>query len=182
MPGTGRLIALVGPSGAGKDTLLAGLARACPEVHIARRTISRPASAETEPFESVVPAQFAALRAGGAFALHWEAHGLCYGLRHRELAALMTGGTVIFNGSRAALPRIAARHPALEVIVVTVSPGILASRLAARGREDADEIAGRLARADFALPAGLTARTVSNDGRPEEGIARLADLLQPVRA
>ncbi|MDI3337880.1 phosphonate metabolism protein/1,5-bisphosphokinase (PRPP-forming) PhnN [Defluviimonas aestuarii] len=178
----GQLVALVGPSGSGKDTLLAGLARACPDLHVARRTISRPASAETEPYESVIPEQFAALRADGAFALHWQAHGLFYGIRHRELVPLQDGRVVIFNGSRRALPGIIAYQPDVRVITVTVPPDLLAARLAARGREDADEIAARLKRTDLALAGHLTSGVVWNDGTPEEGIARLVELLQPVNA
>ena len=169
----GRIIALVGPSGAGKDTLLAGLIAARPGIHRARRVISRPADDASEPFESVTPAEFAALRAAGAFALHWSAHGLGYGIRAAELAPVAQRRTVIFNGARRALAEAQALFPALEVIEITVDPAVLAHRLAARGRESAEEIARRLARADLALPAGIARRSLPNDRTKEEGVARL---------
>ena len=94
-----RLFAVVGPSGAGKDTLMAAAAHR-PGVALVRRVITRPAEAGGEDFEGVTPEAFAARKARGAFALDWEAHGLRYGIPHDQLR----GGDVIFNGSRAALP------------------------------------------------------------------------------
>lgn len=182
IPQAGRLVAIVGPSGAGKDTLIAGLLAACPDIHRVRRTISRPAATETEDFESVTAAEFAALDGAGSFALSWSAHGLGYGIRHTELAPLASGRTVIFNGSRKALPEAIAAYPQLHVVQIAVSPEVLAQRLSARGRESAEDVLRRLARADLALPEGITATTVWNDSTPAEGIARLVDALQPVRA
>lgn len=179
---TGRLVAVVGASGAGKDTLLDGLVGACPEVYRARRTISRPPADGTEDFESVTDATFDALHREGAFALVWWAHGLGYGIRHAELAPLAEGRTVVFNGSRKALPYAVERFPELRVVQVSVMPEVLAVRLKARGRETAADIARRLERADTALPAGIVGQVVRNDTTPEEGIARLIAALQPVSA
>ncbi|SOC03395.1 phosphonate metabolism protein/1,5-bisphosphokinase (PRPP-forming) PhnN [Rhodobacter maris] len=174
----GRLFALVGPSGAGKDRLLAGLTLARPEIHRARRTITRPA-AESEDFESLDAAQFEAERAAGGFALDWSAHGLLYGIRPAELARLAAGGDVIFNGSRAALPACLAAFPDLRVIEIWVSPQVLARRLAARGRESRAEIEARLARAALPLPGGITAHRIVNDGPLAAGIAALLAAVQP---
>ncbi|MEZ5798774.1 MAG: phosphonate metabolism protein/1,5-bisphosphokinase (PRPP-forming) PhnN [Paracoccaceae bacterium] len=171
------IFAVVGPSGAGKDTLIAGALVARPGLRWVRRVITRPAEAGGEPFESVSPAEFAARQARGAFALDWEAHGLRYGL---PLAQMQGPGDVLFNGSRAGLPAALARFPVLQVILVTAPDQVLARRLAARGRETAQDIGGRLARAGFALPAGVTARVVVNDASPAEGVARLLAALYPV--
>jgi len=178
----GRLFAVVGPSGSGKDTLLDGLVRSRPDIHRACRTVSRPPSEATEGFESGTAAEFARLRDGDAFVLHWPAHGLDYGIRHREFAPLAAGRIVVFNGSRKALPEAMARFPQIGVIVISVSPDILAARLGARGRESAAEIADRLRRPAFDLPAGIDGTVIDNDGAPEEGIARLIAALQPVSA
>lgn len=175
---SGRLFAIVGPSGVGKDTLIAGLIAARPGVHRARRTITRP-PAESEDFESLPAAEFAALRGAGGFALSWLAHGLGYGIRAAELAPLAAGRDVIFNGSRAALPECLAAYPALRVIEITASPAVLQARLAGRGREAAAEIDRRLERAALALPPGLGAVRIFNDGPPEAGIAALIAALQP---
>lgn len=178
---TGRLFAIVGPSGAGKDTLISGLIAARPEIHRARRAITRPA-APSEDFESLSAAEFAALRGSGGFALSWLAHGLGYGIRRAELAPLTEGRDVIFNGSRAALPECLAAFPQLQVIEIAVSPGILQARLQRRGREDAAEIAARLARAGLPLPQGLGAYRILNDGSAAAGIAALIAALQPESA
>lgn len=175
---TGRLFAVVGPSGAGKDRLIGGLVAARPEIHRARRTITRPA-AESEDFESLDAAQFTRQQAADAFALHWRAHGLHYGIRHAELDALHAGRDVVFNGSRAALPDCLVAFPALQVIEIVVAPAILAERLAARGRESIAEIARRLERAALPLPGGIVPIRVPNDATPEAGIAALLAAVQP---
>ena len=63
---TGRLIAVVGPSGAGKDSVIAGLAASRPGLLVCRRSVTRPSDA-TEPFESLDAATFERRRAAGAF-------------------------------------------------------------------------------------------------------------------
>lgn len=178
---TGQLFAVVGPSGAGKDTLLAGAVAADPTLHWARRVITRPAEAGGEPFEGVSADTFAARRAQGDFVLHWQAHGLWYGITHAELAPLAQGRDVMFNGSRAALPVAQAAYPGLMVVRITAPDEVLAARLLARGREGADDIAGRLARAAHVLPAGLTVLEVCNDDTQAVGIARLLAAIQAVR-
>jgi ribose 1,5-bisphosphokinase len=169
--GLGRLFAVVGPSGAGKDTLLAAAAAARSGLVVARRVITRPEAAGGEPFEGVDAAAFAARAARGEFALTWAAHGLDYGIPATIDADLAAGRDVAFNGSRAVLAEAAARYPGLGVIHVTAPVPVLAARLAARGRESEGDIAARLARAGFALPPGLDVRVVDNGGTVEAGIA-----------
>lgn len=174
-----RVFAIVGPSGAGKDTLIAGAQKARPDLRLVRRVITRPTAAGGEDFEGVSEAEFLERLESGAFALHWRAHGLCYGIP----AAQVTGpGVVLFNGSRAALPAALAAFPDLRVIVVTAPPEVLAARLAARGREIESDIRARLDRAGFDLPKGIAASIVTNDGTPAEGVSRLLAALQPVSA
>jgi len=173
------IVAVVGPSGAGKDTLIAGALAAAPGLRLVRRVITRPADAGGEDFDGVTEVEFAARKARGEFALDWGAHGLRYGIPHAQVTA---PGTVIFNGSRAALPQAQARFPGLRVVLVTAPDAVLAARLAARGRETAEDIRARLARAAFTLPDGIAAVTVVNDGTPEQGVARFLAALQPVRA
>ena len=175
----GRLFVVVGPSGVGKDTLLAGAVAAYPRLHWARRVITRPEAAGGEPFEGVDKATFAARLARGDFALHWAAHGLCYGVPKAELAALAQGRDVVVNGSRAALAEAREVFPDLIVLHITAPLDILADRLAARGREARADIAARLARAGQTLPNGGPVIEVVNDDSPAIGIERL---LQALRA
>jgi guanylate kinase len=168
------LIAVVGPSGAGKDTLMAGARDAI--VHDARfrfvrRAITRPAEAGGEDHEALSEADFSVRRAAGAFALSWEAHGLRYGIPRDIEEDIGARRVVIANLSRAVLPEASARYR-LRVLNITAPMEVLAARLAARGRETAADIAARLAR-EVALPDGLDVERVMNDADVAEGVARV---------
>ena len=165
------IFAIVGPSGAGKDTLIQGATTARPDLRLVRRVITRPTDPGSEDFELRLKR--------GDFALHWDAHGLSYGIPKGQL---QVPGDVIFNGSRAALPEAARVIPGLRVILITAPAAVLAERLSQRGRETAADIQARLTRAGFKMPNGITYQTVSNDGLLTEGIARLLAALQPVSA
>jgi len=169
------IFAVVGPSGAGKDTLIVGAMAARPDLRLARRVITRPSGAGGEDFEGVTDAEFGARMARGDFALHWQAHGLSYGIPASQFAG---AGDVLFNGSRAALPAALASFPDLRVILVTAPDAVLASRLAARGRETPAIVRDRLSRAALRLPQGVAVTTVLNDTTPEVGIARLLAALR----
>ena len=179
--GLGRAFAVVGPSGSGKDTLIASIAD-LPGLHLVRRVITRPESAGGEPFEGVTEAEFAARAAAGDFALTWPAHGLHYGIPASAVAAHQAGATVLFNGSRAMLAQAAEVFPGLTVLLVTARPETLATRLAARGRESAADIAARLKRAQFELPQGLPLIRIDNDGALAAAAAAMRAALQPVKA
>ncbi|MGB8812025.1 MAG: phosphonate metabolism protein/1,5-bisphosphokinase (PRPP-forming) PhnN [Paracoccaceae bacterium] len=174
---TGRLFLVVGPSGAGKDTLLAGAKAANPVLHWARRVITRPETVGGEPFEGVSAEEFQARLLAGDFALHWQAHGLRYGVPFTETAALKQGHDVLVNGSRGAIPAALAAFPDLTVIRICAPAAILAERLAARGRESHADIKARLDRADYDLPIGVDVIDIHNDSSPAEGIARLLQAL-----
>jgi ribose 1,5-bisphosphokinase len=170
------LVLVVGPSGAGKDTLLDGARRALahdPSVRFVRRVITRPAAAGGEDHETVTEAEFAARD----FALHWQAHGLRYGIPLGIIDDLARGSRVVANVSRGVVAEAARRFP-VRVIEVTAPPAVLAARLASRGREAAADTATRLAR--VVPPAGgVEVRVVVNDGTVADGVAHLLRALQP---
>ncbi len=176
----GQLVCVVGPSGVGKDTLINAVCNARPDIHRARRVITRPASMGGEDFEGVSPEEFEARRRSDAFLFHWQAHGMSYGISTAESAYLKDGRTFIFNGSRAALPGILASYPDLCVILVSARPDTLAQRLAARGRESEKQIRDRLSRGQFALPEGIAHQVVQNDETLEEAVSQLLAALSQI--
>ena len=178
------LIYVVGPSGAGKDSLLAWLKANWPgpgRVHLARRTITRPAQAGGEQHESVLADEFQTLLAQGHFALHWSAHGLQYGIRKTELTNQSASDWVFVNGSREHLHAATHQHPNLLVLHVTAPADVLVQRLTSRGREPQHEVSARLKRAP-ALPAVPAANwfEVSNHGLLADAGVRVRDWLQGV--
>jgi phosphonate metabolism protein PhnN/1,5-bisphosphokinase (PRPP-forming) len=178
---TGLLVLVVGPSGSGKDTLIAGATQALARderFRFVRRVVTRPAAQEDHDVAD--PEGFLALRDTGGFALHWEAHGLHYGIPANIAADLSAGRIVVANVSRGVLAEAAERFPVV-VIEVTVPDQVRADRLRSRGREAPSAITARLAR-DVPRPMGLPVFTIVNDGTIAEGIATFLDFLRRVTA
>jgi phosphonate metabolism protein PhnN/1,5-bisphosphokinase (PRPP-forming) len=176
---TGLLVLVVGPSGSGKDTLMAGAARALardPRFRFVRRVVTRPAAAEDH--EVADAASFAARRDAGGFALHWEAHGLHYAIPAEIFEELRLGHTVVANVSRGVLAEAADRFPCM-VIEITVSDWVRAIRLRKRGREAPEAVSARLVR-EVPLPQGLPVFTIVNDGPVDQGVATFVDFLVSV--
>jgi ribose 1,5-bisphosphokinase len=179
-----RLIYTIGPSGAGKDSMLAWLARHLPphtEVHLARRVVDRPAQAGGEAHESLSTADFLAQRGAGAFAMHWAGNGHHYGVRHTELAGLQSDQWVFVNGSRGYLAKALDKFPSMVVLHITAPVAVLQTRLAARNRESANMIAARLTRtATFEPPSDCAFIEIQNDGTLDDAGHRLLQALSRV--
>jgi ribose 1,5-bisphosphokinase len=162
----GRLIYVMGPSGAGKDSLL-HFARGrvgAANVVFAHRYITR-TGGNGENHIALTVEEFEARSALGLFALEWSSHTLRYGIGIELDQWLSRGCTVIVNGSRQHLANALDRYPHAEVVHVDAAPDILAARLGARARETAEQVAARLARrAPFALPDGTRLTTIDNSG------------------
>ena len=146
--GPGKLVLVVGPSGAGKDTLL-GLARAAcaddPTIVFARRVVTREASS-AEDNEYLSPEGFRDAQGRGAFAVHWEAHGHAYALPRSIEDDIRAGRTVVANVSRTVTSALRRAYSNLVVVSITAPADVLAERLAMRKRGSDGNIAGRLAR------------------------------------
>ena len=178
-PATGLFVAIVGPSGAGKDALIRGLAARLGEadqIVFARRVVTRAADA-FEDHETLAEAEFLAARAQGRFALSWSAHGLHYGVPRDIEARLAAGLAVVCNLSRAAVAEARRLYRPSLVIEVRARPETLAARLAARGRDDGASRRERLERSAVAEVALIPDATIDNDGALEDAVARLHDLL-----
>lgn len=179
--GSGRLVYVVGPSGAGKDSLLAWARANIPaglEVRFAQRTITRPADPAGENHVAVTDAQFDERLARGAFALHWRANGHRYGVGSEIAHWMAAGATVVVNGSREHIPEVRRRFPAVEVVHVAAPAPVLRERLAARAREDRAQAVARMARNDGAFSrVEAPALEILNDGAIEPAALKLLRFL-----
>jgi len=170
--GPGRLILVVGPSGAGKDTLLALARLACAEdkdVVFPRRVVTREASASEDNVQ-LSPEGFRDALVRGDFALHWEAHGHSYGLPRVVDDDLRAGRSVVANVSRTVIDAARRAYANVMVIAVTAPPDVLAERLKMRARGSDGRVDQRLNRTVDAVAADVT---ILNVGRPEDHARRL---------
>jgi ribose 1,5-bisphosphokinase len=164
--GPGRLVLVVGPSGAGKDTLL-GLARAaCAEdrnIVFPRRVVTREASAFEDNAHFSHDAFERAL-AEDAYAMHWEAHGHRYGLPRSIDEEIRAGRTVIVNVSRTVIGAMRRAYADVVVVSITAPPLVLAERIAMRSRGSDGRIEQRLGRTveDAAALPDVTIMNVSS--------------------
>jgi len=165
----GRVIAVVGPSGVGKDSVIAGLCAASPDLHLARRVITRDPELGGEDFDSVDADTFEDLNRNGAFCLSWQVHGLQYGIPIDILSDTQSGQNYLVNLSRTVLAQAQKTFPSFTVLSLTAKPETLAARLSERARESIDDIRKRLDRT-AAIPKGIERFDISNDGPLDQTI------------
>lgn len=178
MIGPGRLIVIVGPSGAGKDTIIDGAKEACaenPAIVFARRIVTRAASS-AEDHDTLDDAAFDRAAQDGGLAFWWQAHGLKYGLPASIDNDIRAGRDVICNVSRGIVDELRTRYTHVDVVLVTAPAEILAERLSGRARGSDGSLEQRLKRSD-AFAAFRPDRTINNDGPPDVAIARLLDVI-----
>ncbi|HWZ39358.1 MAG TPA: phosphonate metabolism protein/1,5-bisphosphokinase (PRPP-forming) PhnN [Bradyrhizobium sp.] len=170
--GPGRLILVVGPSGAGKDTLL-GLAKAaCVEdkdIVFPRRVVTREASS-SEDNAQLSADDFRQALARGDFAMHWEAHGHSYGLPREIDDDIRARRSVVVNASRTVIDAARRAYANVTVIAITAPPEVLAERLKMRSRSSDSRIEDRLSRTVDRTAPDVT---ILNVGRPEDHARRL---------
>ncbi|GAL24544.1 ATP-binding protein PhnN [Vibrio variabilis] len=177
----GKLYYIVGPSGAGKDTLIDAIRAEFPEdIIVAHRYITRPFGAGGENHIAISETEYFSRQTKGLFAMSWQAHGLCYGVGVEVKSWLNSGFSVVLNGSRAELNQAKQCFgEGLVPIVVNVSLEVLRERLESRGRESAQEIERRLKRAtDFAIASQQGCHHIDNSG----DIAHSVDQFRQVRS
>lgn len=149
--GPGRLVLIVGPSGAGKDTLI-GIARQLlagdPRVKFPRRVVTRPSS-QFEDNVAMTPVEFDAALGQRKFALHWQAHGHAYGVPKDIDDDIRAGSTVAVNVSRTIIADARQRYRNVTVVSISAPADVLAARLGARGRASDGPIGERVQRASL---------------------------------
>lgn len=179
---TGRLIAIVGPSGVGKDSVMIALQKQDARIVLARRVITRPSETGGEEFEGVTAAEFAKRARANDFALCWTAHDLQYGIPATVDVDLMAGRDVLANLSRSVLCQAQTRFDRLEVVALTADRAALSTRLIGRGRETSAQIAKRLDRAQTVIPHGLKTHVIDNSGALSQTVQTAMALLFPLRS
>lgn len=180
---SGTLVLVVGPSGAGKDTLL-NAARAhfhgADGIIFCERLITRD-DQTGEKHAAVSDAEFERLLNAGELFLAWEAHGLHYGIGASALAALKDGKTVVVNVSRHVICEARLRWPNTQVVYVTASEDARRQRLLARGRESAADIDSRLKRGRARdCPDAEWVSWSDNSGDLADGVARFNGLIASI--
>jgi ribose 1,5-bisphosphokinase len=189
----GTLFYVIGPSGAGKDSLMTyareQLAGQSPEqqpgrssgqkpVLFAHRYITRPMDAGGENHVCLTVSEFLTRQTLGLFALHWQSHQNHYGIGAEIITWMNAGANVVVNGSREYLPTASERFPEMKVILIEVSPDVLRHRLTERGRESPAEIETRIARSQQIAPVSHpNLIRLSNDAPLVESGGRFVALL-----
>lgn len=171
----GGFVLVVGPSGAGKDMVIAGArAQLAGDARFVfpRRLVTRPPSAHEDNAEITEDA-FARGAEAQAFSLHWRAHGLGYAIPAEAAAQAGQGRIVVCNVSRRVIEAARRTLPGVHVVAVAAAPEVLAERLAARGRPQDGDLAARLSRA---VPTDAD-DTVANDGARSVAVARFVAIL-----
>ncbi len=184
----GKLVYLMGPSGAGKDTLLSLVKGVCHEkaehlrpLYVATRHITRPPCDSIEKHISLSKQEFLYLLSKGHFILHWQSHGHLYGIGKDVNVALAHNCLVLMNGSRAYLPQAQRLFPDLVPILLQVDQEVLQTRLWTRGREDAKQIQERMERCiEIESESGFM-YTINNSGTLEGTLHTFKNLLTQLR-
>jgi phosphonate metabolism protein PhnN/1,5-bisphosphokinase (PRPP-forming) len=177
----GHLVLVVGPSGAGKDSVLNGARERFREdrsVVFPRRFVTRLSNAAAEDHVSLTEMEFAIAVADDSFALWWRAHGNCYGIGRSIEGDLAAGAVVAVNCSREVINEAAERFCRLTVVEITAPADVLVSRIVVRGRETPEEALRRVSRQVAHYPQGITLVRIMNDGPLERAVEQLCAVLK----
>ena len=180
----GCLIAVVGPSGSGKDSLLAAVREHYADnqdVKVVQRVITRPSDAGHEPHQYLSNEDFIAARDRGEFAICWEAHNLHYGVPAQVRDWIANGKVAILNGSRGAMYNIRQVFPNSRTVLVSVDEQIQASRLSERARESSQDITSRLRRRPVMQLRDDLDIEIDNSGDLQLAVNRLLRFIETAR-
>ena len=180
--GPGALVLVVGPSGAGKDTLLNVAQKMLGDenrIVFPRRAVTRESSV-FENNEAITRAEFDRAVAAGQYALWWRAHDHGYGIARVIDDDIVANRVVVINASRTIVGEARNRYQRLVVVVITAPADVLAGRLAARERDSDGDLGSRLQRASLATGSEPDL-TISNVGAVEDGARLLAEFIASLR-
>jgi len=181
----GSLVLVVGPSGVGKDTLIAGARQALEadqRFTFVRRIVTRKADVEAEDHDSMDRDAFIRMEEAGRFALSWDAHNLRYALPLSVDTDIALGKVVVANVSRHIVGAARQKYPGCAVVLITAEISLRAERLLKRGRENGDQITARLARESAPVPMGISPIIIDNSGSAAIGVTAFVMALRAIAA
>jgi ribose 1,5-bisphosphokinase len=177
--GPGRLVLVVGPSGAGKDTVMRAAKARCSgdrSIVFARRVVTRPATPAVD-HDTISDAAFEDADRHGDFAFRWAAHGLKYGIPRTTDDDIRAGRAVVCNVSRGIVASVRPRYVNIVCVLITAPAEVLAARLAGRARDSDGPLAQRIARNDVYGDFRADA-VIENAGALEAAVERLLDIIK----
>jgi guanylate kinase len=179
------LVVVSGPSGVGKSTIVAELARRHPQVVPIVTATTRPrrrGEVHGVHYHFLDRAEFETLRDGGGLIEWAEVHGNLYGSPIDQARGILAAGrdailTIDPQGARSVRARV---PDALLVFVKPPSMEDLAKRLRRRGSESAESLARRRRDAErwMAESDEYDHVVVNETGHPEEAAERIWDIIQ----
>lgn len=166
----GMLVILSGPSGVGKDTVLAAWSRAEPRVVrvVAYSTRAmRPGEVDGVDYHFVDRPTFLRMAEEGAFLEHKEVHGNLYATPKKDMEALLEQGkiAVLKIDVQGALTAMALRPDAVSIFLLPPSMEVLEQRIRGRGADDEATIQRRLknAKTELSFADRYQHRVVNDD-------------------
>jgi guanylate kinase len=179
---TGRLVILSGPSGVGKDTVLASWTASNPRVQrVVAYTTRPPRHGEQNgvDYNFVTRKRFDDLIAENAFLEHKEVYGNGYATPLADMEAMLIAGkvAVLKIDVQGAMEVMKLRSDALSIFLLPPTTEDLESRIRRRATDTEEEIERRLkdARYELSCAEKYTARVVNDD--IERVVRELNDLV-----
>jgi ribose 1,5-bisphosphokinase len=175
------LVYLMGPSGAGKDSLLRQARAVLTEgdmIAFAHRYITRPPDPQHENYVALTDVEFRTRRDKGLFSYDWRAHGVRYAVGKEVETWRRAGFLVVVSGSREHFKSLTPAPKTLFPVLITAPPEAIARRLAQRGREDPAAQAARRERNAALTIEDPAVATIDNSGTIEDAGERFLALLR----
>ena len=182
------LVVITGPSGVGKDTVIARLKEIGPPCHVTVTTTTRPRrqnEAHGVDYYFVEPPQYQQMLDGGEFLEHATVYGYGYGTPRTPVREALAAGTdVLLRIDVQGAATIARLVPgSIRIFLAPPDFAELERRLRSRKSDDPEVIARRLktAREELQRAGECDYLVINEDGRLDETVCQIAAIMQAER-